>query len=494
MMQHRKTGLLLAVLLISLQSATACAGDETLSNVTESGTAQNTEPAVTEERWLDNLPDDLDLGGAAVVIRSRGDSGTMLEIDTEGENGDVLNDAIYQRNQAVEERLNVDIVLSPGEGWASYSTEITTLRGSISAGDNAWQIIAGWANQLPALSLENCFYDLSDMEYLDLKQPWWNQSAVEGMRLCDKLFFVTGDVAFLTVLGSSFVVYVNDRIASELDLENVPQLVRDDKWTLEKMGQLTAQAMRDLDGNGVMDEKDCWGIVLNKGNNPDAFYTSSDIHQIIVTDGIPSFVPDVDRLSRLMDQLSPFYFTGESVGCYVSEDGDLQIAMFGNGQALMTMREMACARSEYRTMEDNYTIVPYPKLDDTQEEYYSACFNSATIWGIPSDNPDPTTASIVMEALAAESYNKITPTFFETCMQEKFARNEDTIEMLNLIRANGYIDAEYLYMSAFNYSVQMMRDLVGSQKNEVASYIAKREKQYNKAIEKMIEQLENLET
>ena len=482
---------LLASLLLSLCTV-GCGGDTESPAVTDTASNGTETEAQTEPLWLDSLPQDLDLGGETVIIRCRGNDGNILEIAPENEIGDVLNDAVFRRNRDVEARLNVDIVLSPGEGWESYSKEITTLRASVAAGDNAWQIIAGWANSLPTLSLENCFYDLTDMQYLDLKQPWWNQSAVEGMRLCDKLFFVTGDIAWLTVFGSSFVVYVNERIASGYDIETVPQLVRDDKWTIDKMRELTVQTMKDLNGDSIMDENDQWGLVLNRGNNPDAFYTAADLHQIIVTDGIPSYVPDVERLSRLMDKLEPFYFNGESAGCYVSEDGDVQINMFGNGQSLMVMREMSLARNEYRTMEDNYTIVPYPKLDDTQEHYYSACFNSATIWGIPSDNPQPQTAAAVMEALAAESYQDITPVFFETCMQEKFARNEDTIEMLNLIRANGYIDAEYLYMSAFNYSVQILRNLVSGKKADVASYVAKQEKKYHAAVGQMIEQLGNI--
>lgn len=495
MNRNIKISMLLALSLVALQMMASCGGGDTSApNVTDAASEPATE-AVTEPQWLDSLPSDLDFGGEAILIRTRGDSNTMNEVDIVEEDGDVLNDAIFRRNREIEDRLNVSIAVSGGESWSDYAKEITTLRASISAGDNAWQIIAGWANSLPSLSLENCFWDLSDMQYLDLSQPWWNQSAVEGMRLCDKLFFVTGDIAFSTVLGSSFVVYVNDRIATELDLESVPQLVRDNRWTIDKMGELTVQAMKDLDGNSVMDENDRWGIVLNYGNNADAFYTASDIHQIIVTDGIPAFVPDVERLSALMDKLSPFYFNGESVGCLATLDGDRQIAMFGNGQALMTMRELSCAHNDYRSMDDNYTIVPYPKMDETQEHYYSACFNSATIWGIPTDNPNPTTAAAVMEALAAESYQTITPTFFETCMQDKYARNEDTVEMLNLIRANGYIDAEYLYMSAFNYSAQIVRNLVDSSKKaDVASYIAKNEKKFHSAVEKMIEKLENLES
>ena len=180
MKKHVTAGILLASLLLSLCTV-GCGGDTETPAVTDTASNGTETEAQTEPLWLDSLPQDLDLGGETVIIRCRGNDGNILEIAPENEIGDVLNDAVFSRNRDVEERLNVDIVLSPGEGWESYSKEITTLRASVAAGDNAWQIIAGWANSLPTLSLENCFYDLTDMQYLDLKQPWWNQSAVEGI-------------------------------------------------------------------------------------------------------------------------------------------------------------------------------------------------------------------------------------------------------------------------------------------------------------------------
>ena len=75
-----------------------------------------TEAPETETQYVpDSLPDDLDYGGAA--FRVFGWSGPVLvEFYVEEQNGEIVNDAIYDRNLAVEERLDVSLEyhLEPG--------------------------------------------------------------------------------------------------------------------------------------------------------------------------------------------------------------------------------------------------------------------------------------------------------------------------------------------------------------------------------------------
>ena len=92
--------------------------------------------------------------------------------------------------------------------------------------------------------------------------------------------------------------------------------------------------------------------------------------------------------------------------------------------------------------------------------------------------------------MAAESYNSVTPTYFSTCLQEKYARNEETLEMLNIIRNSLYLDSEYLYMGALGNTCYMPRDMVSSKKYDVASHMAKKEKNILKTIEKTITAME----
>lgn len=119
-------------------------------------------------------------------------------------------------------------------------------------------------------------------------------------------------------------------------------------------------------------------------------------------------------------------------------------------------------------------------------------FNGATIWGIPVSNTTPDASLAVMEALACISYNSVSPVYFETCLQEKFARNEDTLKMLEIIRDNMFLDSENLYHSLLGDSIYAARNLISSKKSDVASYTAKNAEKIEKAIAKTIEKFSEL--
>ena len=480
--------LLLASLLFASCSDTS--GQIAETNNTDD-TAAATE-AVTEARWIDAIPEGTDLGGKTVVINARGDEGSLLEIDTADEIGEVLNDTIYQRNRGLEERLNFKLELYAGQGWQNYGAELSKIRASIASGDNAWQIISGWGINITPLALEGCFYDLSDMPYLDTSAPWWNRASVNDLTLGGGMFFLTGDVSVLSLLGGAYVMFVNDSLCTAYEIESIPALVRDGTWTMEKMTEISRLVLADLDGSGKYDEHDLYGQVLESNNVTDSFYTSSDIHQITVTNGIPSYTPDPERLVSLMRYLEPMFTDGVSVGCYPAKDAEVQVQMFLNSQAMMIVRELDSARVEFREMKDNYTIVPLPKLDGEQNAYYTAAYNGAALWGIPTDNTDTETTLIVMEAMAAESYHSVTPAYFATCLQEKYARNEETMEMLEIIRDSLYLDSEYMYCDSLGRTSYMVRDMVNGKKYDVASHMAKKEKQILKTIEKTIGKLEEI--
>ena len=58
----------------------------------------------------DSLPDDLDFGGATLHFYTRGgDRDTLMEFEAEELNGEVVNDAVYARNLAAQERLNISL-------------------------------------------------------------------------------------------------------------------------------------------------------------------------------------------------------------------------------------------------------------------------------------------------------------------------------------------------------------------------------------------------
>lgn len=484
---------MLLALLCTASAVTACGGDSDTALTGTDTEAASAAESVTEVRWHDTLPAELDLGGETFVIHSRGDVNPNLEIDAETEVGEVLNDAIFQRNRGLEERLNMKIKVFPGSSWENYGQDITQIRASIAAGDNAWQMISVWGIASSQLVLDNCFYDLTDMPYLDPGAPWWNQSAVQALTLADKRFLMVGDTSVLSTLGGSFVMFVNDTMCRRYDIGDIHALVRDGKWTLQKMTEYTKLAMSDLDGSGKMDEHDQYGLLFAPYNTADSLYTAADIHQITIVDGLPEYVPATEKIAKLMETLYPLCYDGEMYGSFMNLDGSMVNPMFTSGQGLMAISTLSTARSSFREMEDSYTIIPLPKMDEAQDDYLTPAYNGACLWGIPSDNPDPDAAAAVMEAMAAASHYEVTPVYFKTCLQEKYARSEETVEMLELIRDTQYIDAEFLWLNVFGNVGYTVRNMIAEMNSDAASWIAKNEKSILSSIENTVEALDAIQ-
>ena len=112
----RKIALLLTILML-MPLAASCSesaqnGDETGSSQSTPVAADNVEEAVpdVETKMKDDVPADLDFGGADVRVAHREGERGQKEIYVEEDTGDALDSAIFARNMAVEERLGVKIV------------------------------------------------------------------------------------------------------------------------------------------------------------------------------------------------------------------------------------------------------------------------------------------------------------------------------------------------------------------------------------------------
>ena len=107
MKKTRILSAILAMLMLVGPLASCASGD---GNTDESNT--NDSSAATEEdtELKDELPDNLNYGNDEIILISR-DIGMGLadEIYAEGLNSDPVNDAIYERNKSVENRLGVKI-------------------------------------------------------------------------------------------------------------------------------------------------------------------------------------------------------------------------------------------------------------------------------------------------------------------------------------------------------------------------------------------------
>ena len=84
-------------------------------------------------------------------------------------------------------------------------------------------------------------------------------------------------------------------------------------------------------------------------------------------------------------------------------------------------------------MESDFGIVPYPKWDESQPQYYSRVEAGTKTWGVLYIQDEILTGTII-EALSRDSHEHLIHTYYDVTLQLKLTRDDKSIEMLDLIR------------------------------------------------------------
>ena len=109
-MKKTISSMLLTTIFLSLLASASCGGGNVDTPVT-SGADTTSGETTAEEKvgYDDDIPADLNFGGETINVFSRAHFRFNDEVTVDEANGDVVNDAIYDREIAVEDRLGVKI-------------------------------------------------------------------------------------------------------------------------------------------------------------------------------------------------------------------------------------------------------------------------------------------------------------------------------------------------------------------------------------------------
>ncbi len=417
--------------------------------------------------------------------------GEYPEFTTEESTGDIINDAIYERNLKVQDMfgLNFSYDVRPGAG-SGYSEWINTLNSSILANDNAYQIAGGYGYMLTSDTLNDSFQNLQANPYIDFSKPWWPANIIDAAAIGSRMNVCFGNVD-PRYYDTTYAMLFNKKIAEETGAGDLYAVVNDGKWTLDKMFSLAISGARDLDGDTKIGEGDIYGYVTDRWMCYDAFIQSCDIK---VTerdnDGLPKLVGLSERYIDAEKKISDFIYNSGAVK--VSDGGSNDMTPFANGNAFFFPTAFDCTR-QLRDMSDDFGILPYPKYDEAQKEYitYNAIGNSTTF--VAPVTADETLVGCVLEALAYYGWKDIQPVYYERALKGKTTRDNDSEAMLDIIFGNIQFDFTQIY--SYNFSSQsatspsgLMRIAVGDKK-DISSLWAKNEELDKSIMDSLIEAL-----
>ena len=482
------TALLLASLLLASCASAGTSEVETTGTATDAETTINTaELTEMEKRALmeDDLPEK-DFGGKDFRISTK--RGMMYEIDEEEETGDIIEDALYARNRRIEERFNIKIVpviTEAGDG----NTHVNEVRQSIMAADDAFDLSATYVFTSGPLVTDGCFLNWLNMPYNDLSKPWWIGGVNDKFRVGDAIYAAVGDMCVST-LKLTYGIFYNRTRGADYDLnESIYDFIREGKWTIDKFIEITRDVYIDVNGDGERGNTDFYGFTAEKATNLDVYTFAFDIPLVKNNeDGVPELAINTPKTIEAVEKVNKLYWDG--VGSYIPEDYMEPIHMFRNGNALFTTTYLTTAFSTFRDMTDDYSILQYPKWDEAQEKYMTGAMDNYSVLGVPVTVSDLEMVSIITESLNIESYKTLFPTYYEQALQSKYARDAESIEMIDILMAGRNFDFCTLFSSTIIGIPFMVRELVAGKSTAFASKYKSIEKGAQKGLEKVLKAYE----
>ncbi len=196
---------------------------------------------------------------------------------TESENGESYNDAIYQRNLLVQERFNITIkAMVEPYTWDIRNEYTGKIRASVQSNDNYYDLVSSHSFILPPLAVDGVLLDLNSVESIRFDRPWWSQLAYKALTFADKVYFMSGDIS-VNILEFANVLFMNKELAKSYKLEVPYDLVKEGKWTQDKLETMIKGTASDLNGDGVMDGNDMYGYI---------FHDASSIYNVPISFGV----------------------------------------------------------------------------------------------------------------------------------------------------------------------------------------------------------------
>ena len=439
----KKTFILLTVLLILLAAAcenpdkSGSAGNSNSpENPDDSGDLNSAGDPAGKSLYEDDLPEMDFKGGPFKILHFPAFTNAHGYLWTAEETGDVINDAIYKANSNTAARFN----LSFEENICPAFGDVPgLLKKSTAAGDNAYDYLMMADRDAFALAMEGkYFHTVDELPHVNLDKAYWDQSLRKAASIGNKLYFAYG-ANMLSVYDFSAVMLFNKKIVEDLTLGNIYALVKDGKWTIDKMTEMAKTATADINGDGVMGADDRYGIP----SRGDYFYASFWVCDRIPlvakdqNDALHFNIPGNEKLFGIFAKLHEISTSG-----YIWETTggtDPAMEMFSKGNALF-FSSTTYTTLRLRGMEIDYGIIPYPTLEEKKPgEPYSARAMSGFPVLIPAAS-DPVRGSAVIESLACEYQKNVIPAYYDNAVQIKATRDEESIEMIDMLLTNKYLD------------------------------------------------------
>ena len=429
-----------------------------------------------------------DFNGADFTILCREETGYEHIGDMEGTS---INQKVYERNLMVSERFNVNLLTTPIKGnWDERESFLTALRVETMNPTGAYDLVSTHGVYLGWTAAEGLSCDLTQLAEIDLTKDYWNQNLYNELNIDGACYMMIGDIAH-TLYEYLSVMFVNTDVFTEQNLledgvDGLYALVDEGTWTWGKLYELS----KDYGIN----EEGTYGFVMNAHAMRSAVI-SQDVHIYERdTDG-KLFFPSAasEHLVNAVQNLSKFF--QKSNALYTKGWGTDEVTLnpiFADGKAMFYPQILGQSAALQETMGGGYAVLPLPKFDEFQSDYYTITADNASGIMVLNGTKDKTMSGVITQALCMYGQQLVTPEYYENALKYRYSNDPRTADMLDVIRDSLTVEPVATYYDT-GIDSDMFREIIMEGKMEgIESKYAGYQSRANAELKTFYEQIEML--
>ena len=422
-----------------LGTVTGCGGSHNVDTApVDSRTVSDTDTAEdsTIDTYVRELAAGTDFGGASFsyIGRDGYDNFPAEEAIT----GQLLSDALYNRQCDIEELFGIDVVnIITADG---SETKDMVIR-DVAAGGDSYDLVYGSMLTVgQPLLIRSSIMPVDDFDAVDLSRDWWLSELSDTFSIEGRLYYLTGAIV-PNNFRDAYCMAFNKEVAASYGISDLYETVRAGEWTTDRMFEVASAVPANSTGAGAYRYGHPTGY---------AFIFAGGLHITdFDSDGIPTVSENLpSAFSDLADRISAV-FGDDTLTCIqrvsgsTAEDIDEKYGvddmydMFRDGRVLFWF-DNSDRISDFREDDVEFGILPLPK-GEGMSEYRTVGWDSAAVY-VPRGTHDTSMTDKVIEAMAALSQKYLKSAFYDKLLKGRSTYDSESRDMIDIIFATKHGD------------------------------------------------------
>ncbi len=409
--------------------------------------------------------------------------------------GNLVNDAVIERNITVEELLGVKLEFTPCDvGIYEIAGDIRKLTQS---GTDEFDLAINSIFGFSELVIEGNFRNVldSDCEF-DFDRNYWYKEFMDDLRLMDGYQYILAGDYFIDVMRSAHLLLVNKDMYQDYyhtSADELYDVVSNYEWTFEKLNTVCTGLYADLNHTNEVDDGDqfgfqtasAWGGAIPFMISGNPTYISRD------DDGVPSIaIHEGERANLLASEMTKI-FSNESTYIGIANVADLLLSFTQNECLVLGYQRLGSLEDPIlRSMEGDAAVLPYPMLFATDKKYTTSTHDTTAMGAILTTSTDLEFISTVTEVLCRETASILMPKYYKESLQVQCVDDEKAAAMIDIIHDNFGQSFILAYNNALGGMILQSFTTCIQEKREFSAVFASQAKRINKNLTNKIRQFE----